>query len=308
MQWATPSDQPALLRLFEQVFGAQMPTAEWAWKYPAIGGLSLLARRDTDVVAHYGGQPRRLLGLGAPLSAVQVSDIMVDASGRGALARRGLFAHIASAFTEAVTLPRGEHAFVFGFPSPRASRLGELLGLYARMDQLHCASWEAREERPSGRALSLAVLHRQADALWQQQAAALAAAHLLGVRDGAWVSRRYLSHPSGAYRAWSLGSRWWRRTQAVAVYREHADALELLDLLGAPTGYPALIEALRALAGRRGKARLFTWATNAVLLGLPPSAEKTPLLTVNLAGPRCHAQAACFGQRCWMMAGDTDYR
>ncbi|MBK5937912.1 GNAT family N-acetyltransferase [Halochromatium roseum] len=309
LRWASTADTPALLALFQRAFGGEMSAEEWQWKYPEPSTHSLLAERAAQALAHYGGQSRRLLGLGEPLSALQVSDIMVDPRERAAaLGRNGLFVRIASTFTEAVTHPQGPHAFVYGFPSPRATRLGELLGLYARMDQLYQANWPASPARPLGHALRLTALRTQADRLWQAQAAALGAGHLIGVRDAAWVSQRYGRHPSGAYLAWGVGPCWRQRCAAVAVYRAHADALELLDLLGAPEQYPALIEALRTRAGQLGKGQLFTWATQSVLAQLPASTDNRPLLAVNLAGPQHNQQAARFAQRCWMLAGDTDYR
>ena len=308
LEWASPAHHGSLLALFRRAFGAEMPAAEWHWNYPPASGLSLLARREGAAVAHYGGQPRRLLAFGRPLTAVQISDIMVDPAERGALGRGGLFAHIATTFTEQVTPPQGPHAFVFGFPSPRATRLGELLGLYARLDTLQEATWPARRGRPAGRALTLHELAARADPLWQRQSEALAATHLLGVRDRRWVESRYRSHPSGAYRGWALFSRFRRRCLAAAVYREHAGALELIDLLGDPAGYPRLVASLRCQAARLGKGELMAWATPAALASLAPSDRVSTLLQVNIAGPDCQAQAKRFQQRCWMTAGDTDYR
>lgn len=307
-KWATGEDREALLALFQRAFGASMSIDEWAWKYPERSGLSMVAMRHQRAVAHYGGQPRCMLAMGEPLTGVQISDIMVDPNERGALGRQGLFPRIARAFTEQVTVPEGPHAFVFGFPSPRATRLGELLGLYARMDRLDQASWSLAAGKPAGQALSMSALLPLADALWQQQKTRLADRYLISVRDRQWIEGRYASHPSGAYRAWGLFSRWRRRCKAVAIFREHPDTLELLDLLGEPNNHPPLILALRRLATSLKKTQLMAWATPAVLEGLPPADMISPLLQVNIAGPHCHDQAYHYRQRCWMTAGDTDYR
>lgn len=311
LQWASENDHPALLALFQRAFDASMPASEWAWKYPAAGGLSLVALRGGQAVAHYGGQPRRMLAMGELLTAVQVSDIMVDPNERGALGRGGLFARIATAFTEQVTQPVGAHAFVFGFPSPRATRLGELLGIYGRLDRLEQLTWPARPGQSTHRSIGeseIEALVPLGEALWPLQRRALADKHLMGIRDDNWLAERYASHPLTPYRALVYHSRWRRRPLAAAVFREHADHLELLDLLGAPRHYGELVAALCGEAARLGHQTLLAWLTPGAQAGLPAPRTREPLLHVNLAGPGHKALCSRFHSRCWMTAGDTDYR
>lgn len=309
LEWTRQSDRDALLELFHRTFGHHADRAEWAWKYDGPAGHSLQARRDSRVVAHYGGQSRRLLGLGAPLEAVQVSDIMIDPSERGALGRNGLFRQIAEHFSTELCEPRGRHAFVYGFPSPRATRLGELLDIYSRLDSLQQALWKPQARSPECRSMTVDALLPHADRLWGSQRQALASSCLIGVRDRAWLKQRYLSHPSSPYRALALFSRWRRRCLAAAVYREHPDCLELVDLLGAPAHYSRLLSDLRTLCVPLSKAHVMLWATPRVLDLLPSDdADLSPVLQVNIAGPNRLEHATTFSRRCWMTAGDTDYR
>lgn len=309
LRWATNADTSNLLALFRRSFDAEMSVEEWRWKYPEPKTHSLLAERAGQTLAHYGGQTRKMVGLGKPLQAMHISDNMVDPRARGpALSRNGLFASIASTFIEAVMPPRGPHAFSFGFPSPRATRLGELLGLYARMDQVYQGNWTPLVEKPRGHPLGLKTLRDQANRLWQAQATALGAEHLLGIRNTEWVEHRYCRHPSGDYQAWAVRDCWRRRCSAAAVYRAHDAALELIDLLGDPNRYPDLIRALRARAGQLGKTRLFTLATESVLAKLPNVINRTPVLAVNVSRTGSFQQVNDFTRRCWLLAGDTDYR
>lgn len=309
LRWATAADTPGLLALFQRAFGHAMTAAEWHWKYAPPGGRSLVAVRGAQVVGHYGGQSRRLLGLGEPLRAVQAGDSMVAASERGALGRNGLFAQLARTFAADVSAPADGHAFVFGFPSPRATRLGETLRIYHPVDRLEQVIWPAQDDAVRGpvAACSLAALMALGERLWAQQARALGARHLLGVRDGPWIGQRYLTRPGEPYGALLYRARWRRRLGAL-VYRTHPDVLEAVDLLGAPQTYPLLVQALRARARAQGLQGVVAWLTPAAQTGLPAPARCESALRVNMAGPRAAAAAARYHGRCWMMGGDTDYR
>ncbi len=308
--WATPDDQPALLKLFAQAFGADMPAALWAWKYHGEVGASMLARRDGEAIAHYGGQSRCMLVDGRPLQAMQIGDSMAKPRDRAALGRNGTFARIVGAFTDAVTEPNGNHAFVYGFPSPRATRLGALLEIYTGVDRLDQLSWSAADGAHSARVveLPLGALRQLGDSLWQRQAHAMGTEAAMVVRDKAFLEQRYLQHPLHDYEVLGYRTRWLRRLESALVFRAHEDALELIDLLGEPVHYAQLLEALRHLAAQRGKTRVFGWATPRVRARLPTPVEQATIHQVTIAGPRSAQYADALSGRCWMTAGDTDYR
>lgn len=309
LRWASAADTDMLLALFARAFGSRISADEWRWKYPQPARHSLVALRNGRVLAHYGGQPRRLLGLGEAVTAMQVSDIMVDPAERGAGGRQGLFVRMARQFTQAVTEPEGEHAFTYGFPSPRATRLGELLGMYQRLDRLEQLLWtpDTRLAARRVRECELPTMASLGDLFWALQRQALGAEHLLGVRDAHWLQTRYLDRPETRYEG-LLYHDAWRRPQAALVFRRHAETLELLDLLGHPSGYTQLLQALRCRAAELQKQAVLAWLTPAAQGALPQPRQRETALQVNLAGPQAAAQVKRFALRCWMTAGDTDYR
>lgn len=313
LRWATPTDHAALLALFERAFGAQMPAPLWAWKYPTGSQQSLLAEQENGVVAHYGGVPRRMVGMGHTLHCLQISDIMVDPKARGVLTRNGVFSQIANAFTDALAAPNGPYAFVYGFPAPRASRLGEMLGMYAPLDTLLQLTWPAQRSTSCGGvqrrcvSLPLAELCKVGDTLWAKQQP-LSEQLLMTIRDQQWLESRYLRHPLHTYGALVYRSKWRRKPVAGVVYRAHADALEVVDLLGSPEGYKPLVEALCHQAATLNIASVFGWATPAVAEQLPSPIERKRVLPVNMAGGEKARWQACFQDNSWLTAGDTDYR
>lgn len=313
LRWATPEDHPALLALFERAFGGCIERDLWAWKYPAGTQQSLLAEKDGLVVAHYGGLPRRMMGRGKPLNCLQISDIMVDPKARGVLTRNGVFAQISNEFTNTLTAPAGQHDFVYGFPSPRASKLGEMLGMYAPLDTLLQLSWPSRPSRPSGPAwrrskpLPLSALAKAGDALWDRQKE-LGESFLITVRDKAWLEQRYVQHPGHEYRALAQQPFWQRTPSAALIYRAHAHALEIIDMVGQPSAYQRLVQDLCYHAAQMDKASVFAWVTTATEPWLPSAQERETLLPVNIAGTNKAHWQACFQGRSWLTAGDTDYR
>lgn len=316
LRWSRAADGEALRALFRRAFGGNIGAAEWRWKYPQPGGLSLLAMRRERVIAHYGGQARRMSCLGRPLAAVQVSDIMVDPGEPATLGRNTPFRAIASTFAAATSGPGRAHAFVFGFPSPRASRLGERLGMYTRVGTLRYYRWPPSRRRVGRlRRLTPAELIDHGDALWQRQAARLADDRVLCVRDAAWVRQRYAEHPSGAYTA-RASMDIWGRIQAAALLCEREDTWELIDLLGEPRHYRRLVLGLSREAHVCAGKPLVGWLTPAVLGWLPEpqvaadsgAGPELDWLPVNIAGPEHQSWVPWLQERCWMTGGDTDYR
>lgn len=318
LRWAQATDDEALHALFRRAFGGDISTAEWRWKYPHPGGLSLLAMRAGRVIAHYGGQTRQLSCLGQSLAAVQVSDIMVDPGEPATLGRNTPFRAIATTFAATTSGPGRTHAFVFGFPSPRASRLGERLGMYTRVDTLRHYRWPTAGRRVGRlRRLTPAELMEHGDMLWQRQAARLADDWVLGVRDAAWIRQRYVEHPSDAYAALASMDIW-GRMQAAALFREREATWELIDLLGEPRHYRRLVLGLGREAHIRAGKPLIGWLTPAVLVWLPEprsvvsdgggAGPEFDWLPVTIAGPEHQSWAPQLKDHCWMTGGDTDYR
>lgn len=325
IHWTAPAEEEGARAVFSAAFGGTIPPALWSWKYAPSDSRSMVAVRDGRVVAHYGGQARRLLlpGGGDEVeTAMHVSDIMVHPSQRAAFHRGGVFAQITAAFTAAVTRPGGPHAFMFGFPSPRAHRLGEMLGLYARIDSVDQLVWPPLQAAASGPRggwghrlrgtrvvpIGLDEVAAHADRLWDRQRRGLPADPVVVVRDSAFVTHRFVGHPTIRYHGLGLIGRWRRHPCAVAIFAEVDDLIEIIDFLGDPDRLAPLVTALQRMAGQRGLSAVICRATPALIRRLPPPERQEPLLPVTIAGADPVAIAARLSGRCWMTAGDTDYR
>ena len=116
--------------LFRACFSYTLPEATRQWKYAESGVIGIGVWRGDDLVAFYGGMPRAISFMGQPSMAVQIGDVMVHPSQRGAFTRQGPFQMAASTYQEEFIGHQKPYLLGFGFPEDKALRLGEQLGLY----------------------------------------------------------------------------------------------------------------------------------------------------------------------------------
>jgi hypothetical protein len=315
-----PDQAEAMRALFAEVFGHEMSAAHWHWKYADGHGVGVGLLREGRMVAHYGGVPRRVLFRGRPELACQVCDVMVARSANAALVRKGPLYRVAARFLDAEVGFGRPHLLAFGFPSARHHAVAERLGLYGQLDRFVSLSWPAAAQpggpRPSvqpigraGRGFDAAET-RVVDRLWRAMAAALPEA-IVGVRDAAWLRHRYLMHPGWRYELLLVRHGWLRRPLGVVVLRaREADRLELLDVVGAPAAYPALVRAARSRAHALGLPRVEAWITESQRTLLAPAGEATvtdlqiPLPhIVHTPGPAAEEQRG----RWLLLGGDADF-
>jgi hypothetical protein len=311
LDWATAADVPSLLLLFERAFGHAMPAEQWRWKYKGIDPMGSIVRRDDEPVAFYGGIPRRIRYFGAARTGVQISDVMVVPEERGILTRRGAFFRTASAYADRYVGPNRPYALAFGFPSERHARLGERLGLYARVDEILEASWTALDAHPGLRYKARLLQAHQitiVDELWQRMSNSLADL-CIGVRDAAHIAHRFLAHPTVAYLPFLITHRFTARAIGLVVLRDHAHAgLELVDAIAEPSSIPALVRVGRRVAARLGRSKLFAWLTPSAAVyfddpAVSPAGVPVPTIvwgaSPDLAKLRGHW---------WLTGGDSDFR
>lgn len=309
-----PGDGAQVERLFARAFG-RAPEAGWhAWKYGVLAGSAVGLWDETgELVAHYAGFPRSLLWQGRPLSAIQIGDVMVAPEMRGLLTRRGPFFQVCSRFFADRVGAGREFALAYGFPNERAIRLGTALGLYHDLDHIHRLVWPAR---PARLPLDLAWLPLDADdglerhvaAAWEEMRSDLGD-HVLGLRDTAYVTRRFLRRPGGDYRFFRLRRRLSGKTAAVAVLRLAPGRAELIDLIGPRKALNRAARAAAAEAGRAGAAHLEGWGSAAVAAALRESGavrsgEAAHFAVARASRIACESLAAA---RWWWLGGDSDF-
>ncbi len=308
--------------LYERIFGHPMSEAFWHWKYGQGRGVGLGLWQDEQLVAHYGGTARDVLAFGKPLRACQVCDVMVAPEARGGLARRGPLAITTAAFLEAQIGDGLPHAIGFGFPSDRHHGVAERMRLYEAVDEMLRFEWPARRVplpwSLRERRIDLATLDgasaegRLLERLWQRMQRHFED-RVIGTRSAAWLRHRYGQRPEVPYEAWLLWSRWSGRASGLAVVRRHADRLELLDLVGEPARFAALVALAQRVAARAALPAVEMWITASQRqlftgAGFDAAAIAKPGIVVPANVHTPGLPPAQLRDKWFLLSGDTDFR
>lgn len=304
--------------LFSDVFGHEMSEAHWQWKYGDGRGAGIgVWRNDGRLVAHYGGTSRDILFFGQPATASQVGDVMVAASERGTLSRKGPVFLAAASFLEHELGYGAPHLLGVGFPNERAFRLPERLGLYSvSLGRIQEVAWPALRTRPSLRHTVREFASRDAggptlmDCCWQAMAGSLGA-YAVGIRDAAYLQRRYAEHPDKQYRFFAVCQRFTGRPLGLLVLRvAEVGRCELLDVVGALADLPYLVHQARRVTAALGCGVLFAWLVDNLLpvFHLPAEARVQDLGVLVpgnnwTEGPDNTLVAG----KWWLTGGDTDF-
>lgn len=305
-------DWPRLGALFHRVFGHPLEPRLADYKYAAGRGESTaLVNDEGEVVAHCGMIFRKLFVAGVLAPGAQLGDLMVAPDARGVLSRRSSpFYRVVAAALQRLELATLKPV-VFGFPSDRAMRVGERLGLFTEIDQISELIWPASTaplqaivQPVAGPEFSALV-----DRLWQKMAGDLTDA-VVGVRDGAYFVGRYFNHPAHQYEVYVLRSRWLRLPLGVFALRRHGAMVELMDWVAPLDQGLAVIEQARRAAAGLGGERLMAWLTRAYAPRFAPGASSCQAteFRILVCGEVSAAWVERFKDHLWLTAGDTDYR
>lgn len=308
-------DAPAVRRLFAEVFQKPMSEGLWRWKYAGGQGHGIGVWRGRELVAHYGGMGRDMLYFGQARRAVQITDVMVKAAGRGAVRKSSPFYLAGAAFLERYIGYAQPYLLGFGFPSERHMRLAQRLGLYAPVGAMVQTLWETAGARPP---LALAAHpltsadweeNRQAvDGLWQGLADDLAT-YIVARKDAAFLRERYLRHPEHHYALVLLRRRLTRGPVGLAVLRLEQDHALLMDVVCPLRHLPAVLRAALAESARAGRPRMKTWCSRAFARRFQVHGavqNDLPIITpTNILTPAPAPEE--LRDKWWLMPGDTDF-
>ena len=315
VSYVREGDVPAVLDLFRTVFGHEMTSTLWRWKYADSRGQAAIAWRGDELVAHYAGVTRVILMFGVPQSAIQICDVMVRPVDRGVLTTRGAFYLTAARFLELNSGHGTKHFLAFGFPNRRHLRLAQKLGLYGEVDKITEINWGPLAGNPSARVHVRSLdssnpkrEQRIVDRLWAQMRGDLQDG-IVGVRDWGYLQYRYLQHPEKRYDVALISTWLTRRPQGIVVLRHEGESCELMDLVAPLENIPLLIECARSLTARWNATRLYCWVTHHhaqrfTETGGVPADPDIPVPCYALSGPSVDE----LRDRWWLMSGDTEFR
>lgn len=312
-RWATQKDCDALLSLFLSAFEHPMMASLWEWKYAWQDEFGVLAHTDDSIIAFYGGLPRSLWLQKETFNAVQICDVMVAPKTRGVLTKKGAFFQTANNFLKEKTGDKKTYRFAFGFPSGRHARLGEIAGLYTRVDTFLEASWSAAASRKTLFLLKSEPLSGNHEViinkLWQAMQKSLPN-FLLPQKDAQFFNWRYLNHPTHVYFTKIVSWKWTNKIIGIVVLRDHGSeqGIELIDLLAPPENLGLLLEVAQSHAKQINRTRIFSWLTPNILSHLPQPTTQSEITCIHIATPDLEEMAEQLQSRCWLMGGDTDFR
>ncbi|CAA9890318.1 Acetyltransferase (GNAT) domain-containing protein [Candidatus Methylobacter favarea] len=312
-RWVSEQDQDALLSLFSSAFGAPMQPSLWAWKYAGLAKQGVLAHCAGKVIAYYGGIPRTFWLQDEKLAAVQISDVMAVPEACGSLTRRGPFAHTAEIFLQSQIGPDKPYRFAFGFPTSRAARLGEKLGLYARGDAFFEAAWSMDTARRLPFWLKVqplrSIVPAIIDGLWEDMKSSLPDI-MLPQKDAEFFRWRYLEHPLNNYNLYLVSWRWINKPAGIFVLRDHGISLglELMDFLGRPDAFNLMLQSAMYITRQLNRHRVFSWMTPHIISMLPPPSAKAEITGIYIDPPALKEMDGQLYKRLWFLSGDTDFR
>ena len=311
--WIDLSMATEWLELFECVFGTEMSSKLLKWKYRDTDTIGIGLRKENKLVAFYGGMPRDIIFEQQLVHAVQMGDVMVHPSERGAFTSKGAFWSVASNYIGTMVGEGKPYEIAFGFPNKRAYKLGHLLKLYEMVDSLTELSWPVRKRFP----LSTWSFHDWKDTdidhvsrLWGQMVKSLPES-ALGVRDAQWLKTRYVNHPDLPYRIIIIHRAWKSRPEGILIFKDRGeDGLELIDMIGDTAKIPMFIEMACRYGYQRSSPKVFCWITNSHLSYFesthPVLHDIDIVIPFNVLTQGIKTKQ--IKNRWWLMAGDTDFR
>jgi len=309
--------------LFEKSFNVDFDEELWNWKYVQGDGKCVVVRLDkqSDIVAHYGGAPRKIAYFGESSMAIQPCDVMVHPSIRKQYGKGSLFFEVASTFLEREIGNTVNHLLGFGFPNQKTMNISKRLGLYEKTDdfiEIVYPVSQASEDPERHQAMISdydpldAASRGELDSLWALMKDDYRDG-IIGVRDAEYIQHRYMNHPfskSKQYRCVIIRALSSKKALAFAAVKEHDGSKLLMDLICPVAVMKSVISILnQELIRGEGGAVLRLWVT---------SSGKDKVLTagaiVNELGIEipCNSwnpgpNAAVLYGAWWLTAGDMDF-
>jgi len=311
-----PGSEEIIRPLFKEVFGDEISSAMLSWKYGAGRGESWVGLdHEEQVQIHCGLFFRQTFVGGRQQKVAQLVDLMASPRTHGGISRkRSPFYLLIRSLLETVATVDNLGAWAFGFPSARAMRLGEHLGVFRMIDQMYELTFAPQPPGYRGyRCNRLAELSgdngRTLQRLWEQMAADLQAG-IVGIRDPEYLRWRYLQHPEKQYELYLVQSPWVRRPIGGLVMHREGKVVELMEIIAPLRHISRIVQTAREWLYNNTGQQLKLWlASNHIGLLADQAASVEPLEFRIMANPMTPIEELQrFDRRWWLTSGDTDYR
>lgn len=297
--------------VFERSFDVSFNADLWIWKYHSGRGASVVAERNGQAIAHYGGVVRKIHYFSQPARAAQICDVMVMPDERSFFSRNTLFFKTAASMLEQYVGYRADNLLGFGFPNIKAMHIAERLGLYDKTDELMQIAFnsDGMEATPASgwttETVALESVMPLADLLWSQMAPSFADA-IIGVRDADYLHYRFVQRPGQDYECLTVSFD--GNVKALVFRRPHFNGFLVMDIVAAVHDLPAVL--LAALQPSDGRPSVF-WLTAGQL-------DRVRRGTNNLVITKTGIQIPCnrwsrgpgtarLSGKWWLTAGDMDF-
>lgn len=308
-----------IANLFHKSFAVEFDDDLWNWKYKLGNGKCVVAKqtRQGDIVAHYGGAPRKIDYFGVSSMAIQVCDVMVLPEIRTNYGKNSLFFKIAATFLEREIGNTVNHLLGFGFPNQKAMNIAIRLGLYEKTDEF--VEWQYSPETDVISNLCYTNFEpeneyhqREIDELWQSMRVNYSDG-IVGVRDWDYIKYRYVDHPfakRGEYRSVFIRQNETSPAIAFAVLKVHEQRQLVLDLICPLESMKPVLSFLNQLVkDQRELQGLKMWITSAWAEKL--DIEGAILNELGIEIP-CNSwnpgpAAKTLNGHWWLTAGDMDF-
>jgi hypothetical protein len=237
-----PGDENAIRMLFQRVFGAELTSEQWTWKYKnslAHHALPMVATGPSgELVAHAGVLYLEGQYQGERIPFLQICDVMVAQEARGQLGNKNLFTRLVRKLFEQL-YAQFPNAFNYGFPGRRPFLLGGYARAYGLVEHARETALQALRPNPWLRVERSVLVSSDLDRLWQRFRKHFA---LCLRRDQAYVHWRYAEHPTIDYHR--VRFLIWGRIVGWAVLHTKAERTEVVDLFCHPRRLRQLLSAL----------------------------------------------------------------
>ena len=313
-RYAIPDDGQLVSDLHQEVFASQVGLDWWQWKYAAKEFAGSVYEDQGKLVGFYGTLECTGLWQGKEVAAVQIADVMVASNYRFATRSNSTFTRVSSLIFNEHLGENKRSQLCFGFPAPRALKLGIRLGYYISAGKIFIAAKPVLKKVR----LPLGVYKKCLPAKSIECFAWLNTLPLSSppsqdffsiIKGANYWQWRFAKHPEKAYQVIKVWR--WGKLVAAAVVLPGVDGLELIDFALKDWQQLGLLQQVVENASvELGLNRFLIWGTQQLIESFS-TIEQVHVADLAFASPgkafKDDLREEIKGN-CWFIGGDTDFR